>query len=53
MLVEKLPQGFITEGQRNVYRETIMKNPYLQEQKIRPYVAIFSIVHHQQSRKDR
>ena len=47
MLVEKLPKGFITESQRKIYRETIMKNPYLETQKIQPYpkqsIALFLI----------
>ena len=47
MLVEKLPSGFVTEGQRTVYRETIMKNPYLINENIQPYakqsIALFLI----------
>ena len=47
MLVEKLPHGFVTESQKKIYRETIMKNPYLETQKIQPYpkqsIALFLI----------
>ena len=56
MLVEKLPSGFVTEGQRTVYRETIMKNPYLTNENIQPYakqsIALFLINSPEKTDKD-
>ena len=56
MLVEKLPSGFVTEGQRTVYRETIMKNPYLINEDIQPYakqsIALFLINSPEKTDKD-
>ncbi len=56
MLIEKLPKGFITKQQKDVYRDTIHTNPYITSQNIIPYpkqrMALYIANHPEKIDKD-